>query len=762
MLKKILHIQNVGKFRSCKPKGDVEFRKLTLVYAENGRGKTTLCDILRSLGTGNGDLIRGRETLGLGTEPSIELRFDVTNIRFQGGSWSSQYADLAIFDNAFVHENVHGGECVEHDQRRNLYSVIIGADGVALQRRVDEIDGQSRDSARRVRTATQALRGYLPDGIGVNEFAGLAAEDDVDEKIRAKESELRALERASDIATKPSLLPLEIEGFPAPFETILQKSISDVASDVEGRVRDHVANHTAGATEEWISDGVRYQRDQTCPFCGQNTSTVELVQAYGVHFGDAFRQLQEDVESLRKDIEEFGGDAAKLARAQTLERNSGRSEFWRPFVESDEPSFDIDEIDEAISALTNAAIDLVQTKATSLAQPVASGDEFAHAFARFEEATNGVQTYNASVGNANRAIEEKRTATSAGDSTATRVNLRILQAAKRRYESEGDAACQEYLAASEEKARVEREKEEAKAALDAHGNAILPRFEQRINQLLQQFGAGFRIVRVERRFAGGRASSSYQLLINEVPVELGDSSTPVSNASFRNTLSAGDRSTLAFAFFVAQLEFDSRLAEKVVVLDDPYNSQDSARRTCTQQRIRRLVAGAKQVIVLSHEASFLRQLYELMPTADVKTVQMARVGPDDTLVAEWDVVEATRSDYHKDFLVLQRFVNEGEGEPRSVAKTIRPMLEGYLRMVFPGSFADDEWLGDFIRKIRDAAEEDSLSGMKPALEELEDVNDFSKRYHHNTNPGAADAEPINETELRAFTDRALKLVSAPP
>ena len=40
--------------------------------------------------------------------------------------------------------------------------------------------------------------------------------------------------------------------------------------------------------------------------------------------------------------------------------------------------------------------------------------------------------------------------------------------------------------------------------------------------------------------------------------------------------------------------------------------------------------------------------------------------------------------------------------------------------------------------------------------------DFSKRYHHNTNPGAADAEPINETELKAFAERAYRLVSAPP
>ena len=49
MLEKIVQIKNIGRFRDYAASGDVTFRKLTLVYAENGRGKTTLCVILRSL-----------------------------------------------------------------------------------------------------------------------------------------------------------------------------------------------------------------------------------------------------------------------------------------------------------------------------------------------------------------------------------------------------------------------------------------------------------------------------------------------------------------------------------------------------------------------------------------------------------------------------------------------------------------------------------------------------------------------------------------
>jgi wobble nucleotide-excising tRNase len=45
MLQKIVHIKSVGLFKSCVAAGDVTLRRFTLVFAENGRGKTTLCAI---------------------------------------------------------------------------------------------------------------------------------------------------------------------------------------------------------------------------------------------------------------------------------------------------------------------------------------------------------------------------------------------------------------------------------------------------------------------------------------------------------------------------------------------------------------------------------------------------------------------------------------------------------------------------------------------------------------------------------------------
>lgn len=763
MLKKILCVENVGKFRSCKPKGDVEFRRLNLIYAENGRGKTTLCDVLRSLQTGNGDYVHGRATLGLEGEPLVELRLKDQNARFERGEWSVTFPNIAVFDSAFVHENVHTGEFIEHDQKRNLYTVIVGARGVALQRRVDELDAESREAAKRLRNAQQGLRGYVPEGMDEKAFVELRGEDDLDRKIAAKEAELRALKRASDIASKSVLAPLELPTVPSGFEAALTKTIEDVAADVEARVREHLAIHTRAATDAWVSEGVRYQKDDICPFCGQQTSGLALVEAYRAYFSAGYRELKKEVDTLRGQVERIGSDATAVTLARVVEQNQALTEFWKEFVSYDEPQLPLERVTGVLSSLAAAATALANQKAVSPLECLKPGEAFKSARSQYDEAYAKVNAYNVLVKKANAAISAKKAAAEAGDATLVRGELLGLQGVKRRLEPDADGACREYSDANHAKERVEQEKEEAKSALDTHGGTILPEFQKRINQALRHFGAGFRIQNVQTRYAGGRASSNYQILINEMPVELGDSSTPIGERSFRNTLSAGDRSTLALVFFLAQLELDRALADKVVVLDDPFTSQDTARRTCTQQRICRLVDKARQIIVLSHEASFLRQVYDAVPDSRiVKTLQLARVGPDDTLVAEWDIVEATRTSYHKDYLVLHRYLNEGQGEPRYVARTIRPLLEGYLRTLFPNVFRDNEWLGDFIAKIRNSPEEDNLSNMGPGLDELEDLNDYSKRYHHNTNPGGAETEPVDGGELRTYVQRNLDFVSAPP
>ena len=117
MIRKFLSIKNVGKFRSCSAAGDVDLRPLTLIYAENGRGKTTICEVLRSLRSGDGAYIQGRGTLGAGSgAPLVEIRLESSTAKFKDGIWSETAPEILIFDDTFVHENVYTGEFVRADE----------------------------------------------------------------------------------------------------------------------------------------------------------------------------------------------------------------------------------------------------------------------------------------------------------------------------------------------------------------------------------------------------------------------------------------------------------------------------------------------------------------------------------------------------------------------------------------------------------------------------------------------------------------------
>jgi wobble nucleotide-excising tRNase len=278
------------------------------------------------------------------------------------------------------------------------------------------------------------------------------------------------------------------------------------------------------------------------------------------------------------------------------------------------------------------------------------------------------------------------------------------------------------------------------------------RYGQSINRYLERINAGFRITSPTHTCRGGTPSTSYQILINQNPVDLGDSSTPADRPSFRNTLSAGDKSTLALAFFLVRLEEDANRARKVIVFDDPFTSMDSFRRNHTVHQIYRQTCA--QVVLLSHEAGFLKLLWDRVAPANRKTLQLARIGEENTTIAEWDIEKAVQARYRADIDPLQSFYSHGAGERRDVIQKLRPVLEGYCRNLYPTQFGEQELMGSIVEKIRQAG---STHPLHPIVEDLGELNMYCRRYHHGENPSAA-TEPIDDTELQGYVRRTLRLV----
>jgi wobble nucleotide-excising tRNase len=758
MIKKIVAIRNVGRLEKCNAQGDLTFRKLTLIFAENGRGKTTLTDVFRSLSTGNAEYILGRKTLGSAFPPSALVLIDDNKaVTFKDGAWDGAGPRLSIYDSTFIHENVYAGDHIDHEHKKNLYRVIVGEAGVSLARKVDEYDGRIRDANKEVTAKAAVVRASLPAGLKLETFLALQADPDVTTKIATKQAEIAALDKAEEIKDKTSIASVALAHFPANFETLLAKVLENVSKDAETAVKKHLATHAKPGGEEWVAQGLHYANGKDCPFCGQPTEGVDLIADYQKYFSQSYAAFKKELAALQQCIENALGETALLGLQKTLSDNAALVSFWSQFVEVDLPELTFTELQTVVGNLRTVALARLKTKLASPLDPVTADEAFGKALTDFQAAATRVQDYASAVTAANVSITAKKKETEGGNLTRGKSDLGELQAVQKRYGPSVDAACSAYSGAVDAKTALDDKKAAAKTNLDSYSGTVVAQYEKRINKLLQMFGAGFRIGETKTRYVGGNVSSTFHIVINNVPVALGDADTPAAQACFKNTLSAGDRSTLALAFFIAQLESDPKLADTVVVFDDPLTSQDRSRRLQTKQEVCRLAGTARQVIVMSHDPGFLKLIQDSVPSGMARTLQFVRLGEKNSTIGECDIDDIVRGDYFDNYNILHKYLYNNDGPPRLVVRSIRPLLEAYMRVKLPRDFKPNEWLGDMIGKIRDSAVGSQLDEAKAILGELEVINEYSKRYHHDEGAGV-EADPIDDGELQSFIRRTLDVV----
>ncbi len=756
MLTKIVAIKNVGRFKDYMAGGDVALRRLNLFFGPNGRGKTTLCEIFRSLQTGAPEIINGRKTLTATENPLVELRSASAGFTFRNGAWNATFADLAIFDTTFVYANVYSGEAVSLDNKRNLYRVIVGEQGVKLAQEVEQLDEQLRTSAKRVSNAKSQIEKIVPKGTTLDGFLKLLPVDDIELRTENVRKEVSTLQKSAEIKTKSLLKEMTVYEMPKELASILGSTIADVSKSATAILSRHVSEHTNAATNDWLATGLKYIKGHHCPFCGLPNEESSLFDAYRTVFSSEFAALRSRIAMAQSQLQSTNADDVGQIMAENHRANLGLAEYWQQFLSVSLPEPVLTEYVAALSATLIAARELVDRKLADPLEPLSIDGTLSVAISRLSKAAVGILAYNEAIKVINASIQKKKIEVDSASLSAKKDELTKLEAVQIRFQKDAVTACEEFKNATPERETLEKKKKDAKTELDQYTETVFGKYQDRINKLLHNFGAGFRIGNTVRNYAGGTPSTNYHIIIDEVAVDIGDGKSPIDQPSFRNTLSAGDRSALAFAFFIARHQIDGDLPKKVLVFDDPFSSQDRSRRICTQQLICKLAEQAAQVIVLSHDHSFLRTVWD--GTADKsarKPLQLRRMGKD-TIITEWDIEHDTKPNYMQQHAVLKDYVIDGTGQTHQVARTIRPIVEEYLRLTFPNQFAATEWLGDFIKKIREA---DDLSILKTAqghLEEIEAINDYSKGFHH---AGASNAEePIDDTELASYSKRVLDFI----
>lgn len=762
MINRIQLLRNVGQFDSVNGAANITLTRLTLIYAENGRGKTTLAAILRSLGTNDPVHIAERRRLGAAETPHVVLDCigGPPAAMFQNNAWNRAVPSVAVFDDQFVDQNVYSGLAVGAEHRQNLHELILGAQGIALnaelQGRVAEIEAHNTHLRLKGNAIPTAERGSM----SIDDFCALQARADIDTAIQACERNLAAVREQDPIRNQSAFDTLSLPAFDiAAINRVLEQDLPALDAIAAARVQAHLASLGQGG-EAWVAEGMPRLRETsasgpspTCPFCAQDISGSPVLTHYRAYFSAMYSDLKRSIADTIAAITRLHGGDVPAAFERAVRVATERRTFWARFGELPEIVVDTAAIARDWRAARDAIATALSTKQGTPLERATLSEAALDAVAAFDAHCASIAYLNSELQSANDTIRIVKKQAAAGNPNALAADLARLRAVKSRHSPATSTLCQAYLDEKAAKAVTEGLRDQARQALDQHRTTVFPAYQTAINVYLQKFNAGFRLDSVVSANTRAGSSCTYNVLINNTAVAVAGGTATPGEPSFRNTLSAGDRNTLALAFFFASLDQDPALANKIVVIDDPMSSLDEHRSLTTVQEIRRLASGVAQVIVLSHSKPFLCRLWEGADTTLRSALQVAREGAGSTLRA-WDVNQDCITEHDKRHALMREYLVSSAPNNREVARAIRPVLEAFCRVAFPEHFPPGTLLGPF-RGLCDQR----VNTAQPILDaddlrELRDLTEYANKFHHDTNQ-AWETEAINDTELVGFVQRAI-------
>jgi wobble nucleotide-excising tRNase len=768
VIRKVLQLKNVGPLRKAVPDAPVDFDGCTLIYAENGRGKSMFVATLRACADLDSGRLHALRTIDCPEDPEVSLLLQEQGknvpIRLANGQWSGDGLHAVVFDSEFVEENVYAGFEVRPDQRQSLLEFVLGEQTVKLKQQVDTVTQQIEEQTK-LRTQAEKTLAAHATPYTVPDFVALAQSKDADRELSGLEKRLQATRNAQTLGARrdPKELPLVEFEVSAMFD-LLDRSLEDIETGAEAAVRAHLEKHDAAELEDWISRGQSFLSLETCPFCGQSLSGLDLIGAYKAYFSQAYRELKRDIDDLEGTITDELSDANVHSLRAATETNTALIEAWRDQRELEAPTLASDDILALLKPLREQLLSLVTKKRQEPLGSLGSPPEKVKAEQSITSINAAITAYNAAIKRTIKEIEALKAALVSEDSASLQHEIQRVSASQRRYRQDVIDAIAEWEKAGTEKTRLEGEKAQLRAQIDEHMRATLEQYEAAINKALQAMGAEFHIEGVKPSYVGtGEPRTEYALSIRGCSVKLGTRDDCGVGPCFGTTLSEGDKRTLAFAFFIARLETDAGIGEKIVVFDDPVCSLDRPRRYQTVSLLRGLAPQCCQIIVLSHDPYFLRELrdavVDLRPTPMTpKVVMLERVQDDYSAFAPCDLDDVCSSDYYRHHRLVGEYVDgTSNADRRDVAKVIRPLLEGYYHRRFPLAIPRGMRLGQIISLAVNAAPPSPLVNIQPVLERVSEVNEYATQFQHDTKADNGNV-PVSDGELRQFARKALELI----
>jgi wobble nucleotide-excising tRNase len=589
-IKNIAKLSDFGIFKNCNNTAVRDFGKYNLFYGWNGAGKSTLSGLFRSierrslhekfpLGTFSITLEDG-STITQDNIDKCDLNVYTFNQDFveENISWSSVAKSILLVDKKKIAER----EKLEELKARQQTDVSNHSkEAQEIQKLEDVISKFSTNSARLMKTSLQSID--TTDNYFLNYdkrkfealISGVVDTSKIDEALLAEKEVLELTNAAKPVQKNPININLQ-----AISSEILEKAKNRLnellqASVVSRTIQRLVENNDI---KTWVETGISlYKRHDAskCEFC-DNEITAERIAQLEAHFNDDYKSFQEKLTKAREWLAgqyikenqlpsaselydefkaEYDSACTKLARA--VECLNQEIELWHVALEEKISNQLLTTL--TIESINSESIRLF-TEATASIEAVVRKHN--HKSNNFKQETTKAKKrlelhYASTEVKAFDLYEKKNTISSRGNENS-RLNA-VIQARKNEIQILEDSLSNESLGADE------------------------------FNECLHKF-----LGRAELTLRFDPAKKGYEIIRN-------------ASEQVNGKLSEGEKTAIAFVYFVIKLgENANKIENTIVVVDDPVSSFDSNHLFHAYSFLRKNCNAAKQIFIFTHNFTYFK------------------------------------------------------------------------------------------------------------------------------------------------------------
>ena len=543
MLERIEKIAKTGLFEDHTHAPGCEFGAVTLVYGENGVGKSTLAAVLDSLRERNASEIIRRRSLPGDVAPTVIVRLDATDYTFNGQDWNAQppYDTLEVFYPGFVTRNVHAATGVDAEHRRNLCEFVLGRSAVKKVATLALTDNEGRTALGELKATEKQLQLLIKPPDTLTTFVGLPHDTEIEQKLDVARAALKEAQSKEAILKRsvPKAVPVPTVEREMVAEFLTQ-STDVVAADVGAIVKSHIKQHLDADGEKWLGYGAKHiTPDDTCPFCAQDIAASELVSAIRSYFSAEYKVYTQAVLSDGQRIRAQLGSAVFAQLRSGFVQQLAAAAQWADVAPIDQAAA-MTLLDEAESVWSAAATKLEPIVSSKEARPLEPIDpqQIAGSFTEYEQAVALLGKVNAVLATAANQIEARKSQLTMTDAKQIEERLSRLENQKTRFAPIAQDLLSKRNTLVETRNAVDVKKSQLKKEIDEDAAKVLGKYQTGINHYLAHFGCDIRIESVEPGFPSGKASVQYTLKAHGHVIALGVSETA---PCFETVLSDGDK-----------------------------------------------------------------------------------------------------------------------------------------------------------------------------------------------------------------------------